>query len=164
MVSGSTSPNASKHVYALWINMREEPMLYINGQPFVLREEVRVCVVWMWVCGGGLLEWPMKWVTLRSQKHRSMPLPPHTHTCCVLQVRPLKNMMEYAGIDAQRIEAMEARMKKDVLAEVRCQACPPGRACMCVCVCASVRCACACACRLACLFLYGSCVGAGTLT
>ena len=32
---------ATKHVHALWINMREEPMVYINGTPFVLREEVR---------------------------------------------------------------------------------------------------------------------------
>ena len=40
-VSGSTSPNASKRVHALWINMREEPVVYINGRPFVLREEVR---------------------------------------------------------------------------------------------------------------------------
>ena len=35
------------------------------------------------------------------------------------QVRPLKNMMEYAGIEAARIEAMEERLKKDVLAEVQ---------------------------------------------
>ena len=35
------------------------------------------------------------------------------------QVRPLKNMMEYAGIEAARIEAMEERLKKDVVAEVR---------------------------------------------
>lgn len=33
-------------------------------------------------------------------------------------MRPLKNMMEYAGIDAVRLEAMEDRLKKDVLAEV----------------------------------------------
>eukprot|EP00798_Chlamydomonas_sp_ICE-L_P002281 gene2281-8554_t len=70
-VSGSTSPNASKRVHALWINMREEPVVYINGRPFVLREEVR----------------------------------------------PLKNMMEYAGIVAARLESMEERLKKDVLSE-----------------------------------------------
>lgn len=39
-MSGSTSPNASKRVHALWINMREEPVVYIKGRPFVLREEV----------------------------------------------------------------------------------------------------------------------------
>uniref|UniRef100_A0A7S3QUH6 Tyrosine specific protein phosphatases domain-containing protein n=1 Tax=Dunaliella tertiolecta TaxID=3047 RepID=A0A7S3QUH6_DUNTE len=70
-VSGSSSPGAGRRVHALWVNMREEPMVYINGKPFVLREEVR----------------------------------------------PLKNMMEYAGIDAARLEAMEERLKKDVLAE-----------------------------------------------
>ncbi|KAG1680951.1 hypothetical protein FOA52_009910 [Chlamydomonas sp. UWO 241] len=68
LVSGSTS---GKRVQALWINMREEPVVYINGRPFVLREEVR----------------------------------------------PLKNMMEYEGIDFHRLEAMEERLKKDVLAE-----------------------------------------------
>ena len=31
----------------------------------------------------------------------------------------MKNMMEYEGIDAARLEAMEERMKKDVVAEVR---------------------------------------------
>lgn len=61
---------SAKHVHALWINMREEPVVYINGKPFVLREEVR----------------------------------------------PLKNLMEYAGIEASRIESMEERLKKDVLA------------------------------------------------
>lgn len=65
------SDTTGKHLQALWVNMREEPVVYINGRPFVLREEVR----------------------------------------------PLKNMMEYEGIDAARLEAMEERLKKDVLAE-----------------------------------------------
>lgn len=51
--------------------MREEPVVYINGLPFVLRE----------------------------------------------QQRPMKNLQEYAGIDAERLERMEARLKQDVLAE-----------------------------------------------
>eukprot|EP00882_Tetradesmus_deserticola_P029298 GHRQ01032800.1.p2 GENE.GHRQ01032800.1~~GHRQ01032800.1.p2 ORF type:complete len:113 (-),score=39.84 GHRQ01032800.1:36-374(-) len=51
--------------------MREEPMVYINGLPFVLREQ----------------QWPMK------------------------------NLQEYAGIDAERLERMEARLKQDVLLE-----------------------------------------------
>ncbi|WIA11258.1 hypothetical protein OEZ85_011384 [Tetradesmus obliquus] len=55
----------------MWFNMREEPMVYINGLPFVLRE----------------------------------------------QQRPMKNLQEYAGIDAGRLERMEARLKDDVLAE-----------------------------------------------
>ncbi|GFR48167.1 hypothetical protein Agub_g10003 [Astrephomene gubernaculifera] len=71
VVSGSTSPTASKRVHALWINMREEPVVYIKGRPFVLREERR----------------------------------------------PLKNMAEYAGIDAERVAQMEERLKRDVLAE-----------------------------------------------
>ncbi|KAG2430310.1 hypothetical protein HYH02_013787 [Chlamydomonas schloesseri] len=73
VVSGSTSPNASKRVHALWINMREEPVVYIKGRPFVLREERR----------------------------------------------PLKNMAEYAGIDAERVASMEERLKRDVLAEAQ---------------------------------------------
>lgn len=55
----------------LWFNMREEPVLYINGQPYVLRE----------------------------------------------QIRPLKNLQEYAGIDTTVLEGMEQRLKADVLAE-----------------------------------------------
>eukprot|EP00878_Enallax_costatus_P006221 GHUV01006524.1.p1 GENE.GHUV01006524.1~~GHUV01006524.1.p1 ORF type:complete len:1656 (+),score=579.22 GHUV01006524.1:267-5234(+) len=55
----------------LWFSMREEPVVYINGLPFVLRE----------------------------------------------QQRPMKNLQEYAGIDAERLERMEARLKQDVLAE-----------------------------------------------
>lgn len=51
--------------------MREEPVVYVNGRPFVLRE----------------------------------------------QACPLKNLQEYAGIDATRLERMERRLKEDVLAE-----------------------------------------------
>eukprot|EP00879_Flechtneria_rotunda_P018628 GHRR01019549.1.p1 GENE.GHRR01019549.1~~GHRR01019549.1.p1 ORF type:complete len:942 (+),score=356.76 GHRR01019549.1:158-2983(+) len=60
-----------QHTEVLWFNMREEPVIYINGLPFVLRE----------------------------------------------QQRPMKNLQEYAGIDAERLERMEARLKQDVLAE-----------------------------------------------
>ncbi|KAM0053896.1 putative protein-tyrosine phosphatase [Helianthus debilis subsp. tardiflorus] len=50
-----------------WHNMREEPVIYINGKPFVLREVER----------------------------------------------PYKNMLEYTGIDRERVERMEARLKED---------------------------------------------------
>ncbi|KAG2693104.1 hypothetical protein I3760_08G082200 [Carya illinoinensis] len=55
----------------LWHNMREEPVIYINGKPFVLREVER----------------------------------------------PYKNMREYTGIDRERVERMEARLKEDILRE-----------------------------------------------
>ncbi|XP_010035529.2 paladin isoform X2 [Eucalyptus grandis] len=54
-----------------WHNMREEPVIYINGKPFVLREVER----------------------------------------------PFKNMLEYSGIDRERVEKMEARLKEDILRE-----------------------------------------------
>ncbi|XP_031379976.1 paladin isoform X5 [Punica granatum] len=54
-----------------WHNMREEPVIYINGKPFVLREVER----------------------------------------------PYKNMLEYSGIDRERVEKMEARLKEDILRE-----------------------------------------------
>lgn len=57
---------------AVWHNMREEPVVYINGRPFVLREEAR----------------------------------------------PFKNLREYSGIEAYRLEQMEHRLMKDVLDEV----------------------------------------------
>lgn len=56
-----------------WHNMREEPVIYINGKPFVLREVER----------------------------------------------PYKNMLEYTGIDCERVERMEARLKEDILREAR---------------------------------------------
>ncbi|XP_047324882.1 paladin-like [Impatiens glandulifera] len=55
----------------LWHNMREEPVIYINGKPFVLREVER----------------------------------------------PYKNMLEYTGIDRERVERMENRLKDDILRE-----------------------------------------------
>jgi hypothetical protein len=54
----------------LWHNQREEPVIYINGKPFVVREAER----------------------------------------------PFSNL-EYTGIDRERVEGMEARLKQDVLAE-----------------------------------------------
>lgn len=54
----------------LWHSMREEPVLYVNGAPFVVREADK----------------------------------------------PFANL-EYTGIDRERVEAMEARLKLDVLQE-----------------------------------------------
>lgn len=55
----------------LWVNLREEVCLYVNGRPYVLREAER----------------------------------------------PFKNMREYVGISPRRLEAMEARLRADVLRE-----------------------------------------------
>ncbi|KAG4132644.1 hypothetical protein ERO13_D08G045766v2 [Gossypium hirsutum] len=60
-----------REVPGFWHNMREEPVVYINGKPFVLREVER----------------------------------------------PYKNMLEYSGIDRERVERMEARLKEDILRE-----------------------------------------------
>jgi hypothetical protein len=54
----------------LWHNLREEPVIYVNGRPFVLREVER----------------------------------------------PFTNL-EYTGINRQRVEQMEDRLKEDVLQE-----------------------------------------------
>ncbi|CAG9460890.1 unnamed protein product [Pedinophyceae sp. YPF-701] len=56
----------------VWFNMREEPVVYINGKPYVLREADR----------------------------------------------PFSNV-EYTGIDWMRVEAMEQRLRADILAEAR---------------------------------------------
>ncbi|KAL6968739.1 hypothetical protein U1Q18_034532 [Sarracenia purpurea var. burkii] len=63
------SSKGSRPVF--WHNMREEPVIYINGKPFVLREVER----------------------------------------------PYKNMREYTGIDRERVQRMEARLKEDILRE-----------------------------------------------
>ncbi|KAK9839780.1 hypothetical protein WJX81_000925 [Elliptochloris bilobata] len=60
-----------EQVRARWVNMREELNIYINGKPYVLREDER----------------------------------------------PFKNMQEYSGIEASRLEQMEARLKADMLHE-----------------------------------------------
>lgn len=54
----------------IWTNLREEPVLYVNGRPFVVREADK----------------------------------------------PFANL-EYTGIDRERVEDMEKRLKSDVLAE-----------------------------------------------
>jgi len=67
---GCTAAAGARKV--LWHNMREEPVLYINGRPYVVREADK----------------------------------------------PFQNL-EYTGIDRSRVEDMEARLKRDVLDEVR---------------------------------------------
>lgn len=57
----------------IWINLREEPLIYINGIPYVLRD---------------------------------------------LYFNTLRNLESYAGITAGRLEALEWRLKEDVLTEV----------------------------------------------
>ncbi|RDX75322.1 Paladin, partial [Mucuna pruriens] len=59
-----------KRAQVLWINLREEPVVYINGRPFVLRDVER----------------------------------------------PFSNL-EYTGINRERVEQMEARLKEDILME-----------------------------------------------
>ena len=61
------------HPPCLWFSSREEPMVYINQTPFVLRDEDV----------------------------------------------PLENIKRYQGINSSRLEQMEARLKEDILAEVR---------------------------------------------
>ncbi|GKB85212.1 paladin isoform X1 [Tanacetum coccineum] len=58
-------------ISVFWHNVREEPVIYINGKPFVLREAER----------------------------------------------PYKHMLEYTGINRERVERMKARPKEDILKE-----------------------------------------------
>lgn len=69
--SVGAGPSDSSNNYAVWHMMREEPVIYINGDPYVLREASR----------------------------------------------PFKNLMEYRGIDAQRLDQMEQRLREDVIQE-----------------------------------------------
>jgi hypothetical protein len=64
------SAHEERHV-AVWHNLREEPVLYINGTPYVLREAAGAYA----------------------------------------------NMKEYSGIDGARLEALEERLKGEVLEE-----------------------------------------------
>jgi hypothetical protein len=69
-----------KQTQVLWHSLREEPVIYINGRPFVLRDVER----------------------------------------------PFSNL-EYTGINRERVEQMEFRLKEDILQEasryVGCQYC-----------------------------------------
>ncbi|CDZ97852.1 hypothetical protein [Phaffia rhodozyma] len=57
----------------LWVNLREEPLVYINGHPFCLRKESL----------------------------------------------SLRNMKDYSGVSASRLEALEDRLKSDVETELK---------------------------------------------
>ncbi|KAL7413408.1 inositol hexakisphosphate-domain-containing protein [Mrakia frigida] len=64
------SPSANA---LLWLNLREEPLVYINGQPFCLRKESL----------------------------------------------SLRNIKDYSGVSASRLEVLEDRLKGDVTTELR---------------------------------------------
>lgn len=57
----------------VWVSAREEPIVYLNQRPFVLRE----------------------------------------------QSNPLENIRIYSGINGERLEQMEERMKQDIINETR---------------------------------------------
>ena len=69
--SVGAGPDDEQQTCAVWHMMREEPVVYINGDPYVLREASR----------------------------------------------PFKNLMEYRGIDAFRLDQMEQRLQDDVIQE-----------------------------------------------
>lgn len=69
--SVGAGPDDEQQRSAVWHMMREEPVVYINGDPYVLREASR----------------------------------------------PFKNLMEYRGIDAFRLDQMEQRLQDDVIQE-----------------------------------------------
>jgi hypothetical protein len=75
LLSVGAAPDAppvnGRQVQAVWHLQREEPVIYVNGRPYVLREASR----------------------------------------------PFKNLLEYHGITAARLEMMEARLREDILAE-----------------------------------------------
>jgi len=71
LASVGAAPEDESNVRAVWHMMREEPVIYINGDPYVLREASR----------------------------------------------PFKNLMEYKGIDSNRLDKMEQRLKEDIIEE-----------------------------------------------
>ncbi|CAK5269481.1 unnamed protein product [Mycena citricolor] len=65
---------ASPQSRVVWITLREEPIVYVNGSPYCLRREGRFS---------------------------------------------LRNMKDYGGISAGRLEMLEERLRDDILAEIR---------------------------------------------
>ena len=70
-VGAGPDAGAASRSSAVWHMMREEPVVFICGHPYVLREEGR----------------------------------------------PFKNLLEYRGIDSDRLDQMEQRLKNDVVEE-----------------------------------------------
>ena len=71
VAEGSQADNNVGQISAVWHIMREEPVVFICGEPYVLREEFR----------------------------------------------PFKNLLEYRGIDSERLDQMEKRLKDDIIEE-----------------------------------------------
>jgi hypothetical protein len=80
-------PSAQRVV---WITLREEPVVYINGAPYCLRREG---------------------FSLRNMKGWSVC---HPHFLPVLTSVP----QDYGGISASRLEVLEERLRDDVIAEL----------------------------------------------
>jgi hypothetical protein len=72
----------------VWITLREEPVVYINGAPYCLRREG---------------------FSLRNMKGKS--------NLKIHAKKILKLLADYGGISASRLEILEERLKDDVIAE-----------------------------------------------
>lgn len=101
-----------------WHNMREEPVIYINGKPFVLREVERPYK--------NMLEYTVMlhliWLFCVSlwQLHLGMILRPsgiHGPCWIIRKSSFMARHCHFQGIDQERVERMEARLKEDILRE-----------------------------------------------
>lgn len=77
------------HPSVVWINLREEPVVYINGAPYCLRREG---------------------FSLRNMKGK-------THLA-LLYLFSEPGLLDYGGISASRLEVLEERLRDDVISEV----------------------------------------------
>jgi Inositol hexakisphosphate len=73
----------------VWINLREEPVVYINGAPYCLRREG---------------------YSLRNMKGKVQL----SFLCLFSEL----SLPDYGGISASRLEVLEERLRDDVLSEV----------------------------------------------
>jgi protein-tyrosine phosphatase len=83
----SMHPHAERMV---WITLREEPIVYINGAPYCLRREGS---------------------SLRNMK--GIPIAPMTLVICAEMTGS-----DYGGISASRLEILEERLREDVISEL----------------------------------------------
>ena len=72
----------------IWVTLREEPIVYINGAPYCLRRETS---------------------SLRNIKGNVIVL---GFLACA------NNVTDYSGISASRLETIEERLRDDVIAEL----------------------------------------------
>lgn len=105
----------------MWINLREEPVVFVHGKPYVLREAARPFHNLQVILISSTTSCHMRCrcFMLNASKHPS-DCKSRTSMRCGVRLFCASLFQEYSGITAERVENMEARLKLDVVCEAAC--------------------------------------------